>query len=148
MRRLTSVLAATTLALLACAPRAGAQSTTGTITWVQQLSGSPTGTDFANGRVVLGYANVVTSNCARTLCRVRIFSSSALAGNLRYVLSSVDPLPSACTNTVPTSQAAAAVVTTFTTATTVKVYVCYQLSWTATPPATLAPAVTIRLTNN
>lgn len=140
-------LVALATVLLACAPRAGAQSTM-TLTWNTFLSGSPTAADFTAGRVILGWVNVSTSACARPSCRLQIFSTATVAASMRYVVSAGTPALNLCSNTLPTSQGAATTITTFTAATSLRVYICYELPWASTPPGSYSPAVTFRLVNN
>ena len=138
---------AAAFALLAWAPQARAQSRM-TTTWVPLITAPPTGADFQAARVVLGYVNVAVTACVRPSCRVQIFSTNTNAPATRWVVSTGTPALTSCINTLPTTQATATTMVTVTGPQTVRVYLCRELSWTGTPPATYASAVTIRLRNN
>ena len=138
---------AAAFALLACAPQARAQSRLNT-TWTAVMTGAPTATDFQAGRVVVGYVTANVLACARPSCRVQIFSTNANASNMRWVVSTGTPALALCSNTLPTTQATATTMVTVTGPQSIRVYICRQLSWTATPPGAYASAVTIRLRNN
>lgn len=123
------------------------------ITYTVASPASPTGADFQAGRFIMGFADVNVTSCgsSRRRCQVRM-SATAPAGitNMRYVISASLPTVASCATLVPVGAVSAAsplVVDMLLTDATksARVYFCYDLSWTGTPPVTFTPSVQFRL---
>ncbi|MCC7054533.1 MAG: hypothetical protein IT355_14785 [Gemmatimonadaceae bacterium] len=136
-------------ALLMAAPQARAQASTVAVAYTPLLVGNPTGADFVAGRVVAGFATITVGVCGRGTCQVRMrVTASTGSTALRYVVSAATPALASCASTVTTAAAGTTVLSVPAGATaTARVYFCYNLSWTASPPASYAPVVTFQLRN-
>lgn len=140
------------LGVVLTAPGAAAQSSTVTATYSAVLAGSPAASNFEAGRVIAGFTDLAVTKCGRNPCEVRMNVPAGSAGSttLRYVISAGPPALASCATLVPTAPfpGPPVIMTVPGGATaTMRIYFCYDLSWTGSPPATFAPAVTFQLRN-
>jgi hypothetical protein len=147
--RAVCAVAGVALASLACSPQLGAQSSQMSVTYTAVLSGSPTSTDFNLGRVIAGFADVAVTRCGRGTCLARMQLTAASTGStdLRYVISATAPTLASCANAPAVGTFIDLITVVSGSTATARVYFCYNLSWTASPPASYAPAMSFLLRN-
>lgn len=140
------------LGVVLATPSAAAQTSILTATYSAVLAGPPAASDFEAGRVIAGFTDLAVTRCGRNPCQVRMNVPAGSAGSttLRYVISAGTPSLASCATLVPTAPfPAPPVIMTVPAGTTatMRIHFCYDLSWTASPPATFAPVVTFQLRN-
>ena len=151
-RHVAGAVVAGLLALFTGAPRVAAQSSQMSATYTSLLTGSPVAADFQAGKVLAGFTDVAVTRCGRNPCTVRMNVPAASPGTstLRYVSSAGLPALAACSTPVPTAAfpLAPVILTVAGGATaSLRVYFCYDLGWTTSPPASFVPVVSFQLQN-
>jgi hypothetical protein len=144
--------AALLLSLTLAAVRGSAQTSQLTTTYTSVLTGSPVASDFVAGRVVVGFVDVAVTRCGRNPCtvRMRVPVGSSGSSTLLFAISPTAPALSACSTPVPTVAFPGPPVILSVAAGstgTLRVYFCYDLAWTTSPPATFVPGVRFQIQN-